>query len=65
MTNFSVVSANLDASSEPTLDGLFSKSAIKTYLAKDGTELEVGIVGYGMERINDIAHVGEYVSFVP
>ncbi|XP_072042370.1 snake venom 5'-nucleotidase-like [Amphiura filiformis] len=57
MANFPVVSANLDASQEPSIDGLFSKSAVKTYLAKDGSELKVGIVGYGMERINEIANV--------
>ena len=59
MANFSVVSANLDASLKPNLDGKFTKSAVKTYLNPDGSEEYLGIVGYTTEVVADIANVGE------
>ena len=39
--NFSVISANIDASNEPLIDGLFNASVIKEI---DGQK--IGIVGY-------------------
>ncbi|XP_072043475.1 5'-nucleotidase-like [Amphiura filiformis] len=51
--NFNAVSANLDVSEEPVLQGLFNKSIVKIV----GDE-RIGIVGYTVQRANNIALVG-------
>ncbi|XP_072043474.1 snake venom 5'-nucleotidase-like [Amphiura filiformis] len=51
--NFNAVSANLDVSEEPVLQGLFNKSVVKMV----GGE-RIGIVGYTVQRANNIALVG-------
>ena len=50
--NFDAVSANLNVTNEDALQGLFSKSVVKEF---DGQT--VGIVGYAVQRINEIALV--------
>ena len=49
-----VVCANLDASNEPAIDGLFTKS---TVLAVGGEK--IGIVGYTISRIRELSTTGE------
>ncbi|XP_072023582.1 snake venom 5'-nucleotidase-like [Amphiura filiformis] len=52
--DFDAVSANLNVTNEPSLQGLFSKSVIKDIDGKP-----VGIVGYTVQRTNVIANVGD------
>ena len=47
--NFTVLSANIDASNEPLIDGLFVSSVIKEI---DGQK--IGIVGYTIKNTPDI-----------
>lgn len=60
MANFSVVSANLDATQDDSnLGDLVAKSVVKSYFNPDGSEETLGIVGYTTERVNEIANVGK------
>ncbi|XP_072041088.1 snake venom 5'-nucleotidase-like [Amphiura filiformis] len=51
--DFDAVSANLNTTLEPTLQGLINKSIIKQFEGES-----VGIIGYGTQVINDIAAIG-------
>ncbi|XP_072041089.1 snake venom 5'-nucleotidase-like [Amphiura filiformis] len=51
--DFDAVSANLNTTLEPSLQGLINKSIIKTFEGES-----VGIIGYGTQVINDIAAIG-------
>ena len=55
--NFTVVCANIDASKEPVLDGLFQKSTVKTI---DGER--VGVVGYLYERTPEISQTRKLIT---
>ena len=54
--DFPVVSANIDASLEPIIEGLFSKSVILNV----GGEY-IGVVGYTYQRTNEIAYSRKYL----
>ena len=55
--NFDAVSTNLNVTNEAVLQGLFSKSVVKDFGGQ-----AVGIVGYSVQRTNEIAIVREYVN---
>jgi len=55
---FPILSANIDASKEPTLEGKFRKSIIADYEGQ-----KVGIVGYTTEETAWISNPGKNLSF--
>ncbi|XP_072041639.1 snake venom 5'-nucleotidase-like isoform X2 [Amphiura filiformis] len=60
--NFPIVSANLNITNVPALQGLFNKSTVIEYEGE-----RIGIIGYGHEQINVIALLGgaEFTDPIP
>ena len=55
--NFPVLSANIDASNEPLIDGLFAPSVIKEV---DGQK--IGIVGYTIKSTPELVRPSKFSS---